>query len=113
MVCGPGYLEWEDRYFLCKPGLKVSASDYIEQLRRNILSTCRRPYLLGDLVLLQVWVPLHGIEGFWKNSRLLRMEGRFVPEKMQYWSMSIYLNPLIYPIRAEFNRAVYGGGEID
>ena len=107
------YLGWEDRYFLCRPGLKVSAGDYIEQLQRNILPTCRRPYLLGDLVLLQVWVPPHGIEGFWKNSRLLQTEGRFVSEKNVILKYVPGLSSLNYPVRAEFNRVVYGGGEVD
>ena len=34
-------------------------------------------------------------------------------KKMEYSSRSPDLNPLTYPVRAEFSRVVYGGGEID
>ena len=54
--------------------LKVSAGGYIGQLVKNNLLTCRRPYLLGNFVLLQHWVSPRGIEGPWKNSRLPGME---------------------------------------
>ena len=64
--------------FFVDPGLKLSAGGYNDQLKENIFPTCRRPYLLGNLVLLQHLVPPRGIEGRWRNSRLPGMEGACV-----------------------------------
>ena len=58
------------------PRLKMCTGDYIEQPEENILPSCLLLYLLGNVVLLQDWVPVHGIEARWKNVRLLRKEGR-------------------------------------
>ena len=64
MVGTGGTWNGETNIFFVSPGLELSAGGYIDQLKKNIFRSCRRPYLLGNFVLLQDWVTPHGIKGF-------------------------------------------------
>ena len=53
------------------------------------------------------------LKGVGKTLAYLKWKEAEYLKKVEYLSRSPDLNPLNYSVRAEFNRVVYGGGEID